>query len=256
MDQLEIALFQYDIIWEQKQANLNQILEWVKELPKKTDLIVLPEMFSTGFTMNPQPFAEGRDGFIIKRLHQWSEEFGFAFCGSMITKVNKQYKNAMFLLEDQQEVQWYEKKHLFSYGGESSSYTAGTERTCFEFKNWRIFPFICYDLRFPVWMRNDQDIDLYIGVANWPHQRVDAWSQLLRARAIENQAYVVGVNRIGGEPSGLWYNGMSAGIDYSGQPIIELTGKEYALMSCSKTNLEAFRSKLPFLKDRDRFIIK
>jgi len=256
MENLNIALFQYDIQWEDKPRNFTFIEQWLKELPKDTDLVVLPEMFSTGFTMNPDSFGETRKGESVQRLTQLSHKYQVAFCGSMIVKESEEFRNALFLLQHGKDIQWYDKKHLFTYGGESKAYEAGSERVLFTFQGWKIFPFICYDLRFPVWLRNDQSADLYIGVANWPDVRIEAWRQLLKARAIENQTYVIGVNRIGKEPKGLNYTGFSAAIDYSGALIEELKGAEWRVVQINKSSQNDFRERLPFLVDRDKFILK
>lgn len=256
MEALTVALFQYDIRWESKEENFRIIERWMADLPRRVDLVVLPEMFSTGFTMNPAPFAESRSGTSFERLLKLSKQHETAFCGSMIISEQGTFKNALFLIEDVHSTQWYDKRHLFSYGGESKAYTAGEERLTFSFRGWKIIPFICYDLRFPVWLRNDEQADLYIGVANWPDTRIEAWSQLLKARAIENQSYVIGVNRVGEEPSGLSYNGYSAAIDFSGKTVEEIKGEKWSLVSLSKNKQEKFRAHLPFLKDRDRFELK
>jgi predicted amidohydrolase len=256
MEQLTIALFQYDIRWESKEENFRIIERWMADVGRSVDLVVLPEMFSTGFTMNPAPFAESRSGVSSERLLKLSQQYQTAFCGSMIISEMGTFKNALFLIEEGSSTLWYDKRHLFSYGGESKAYTPGEERLTFSFRGWKIVPFICYDLRFPVWLRNDDQADLYIGVANWPNTRVEAWKQLLKARAIENQSYVIGVNRVGEEPGGLLYTGYSAAIDFSGETIEEMKGEEWRLVSLSKAKQDQFRDDLPFLKDRDIFELK
>ena len=226
----------------------------MKGKEEKPDIIVLPEMFSTGFTMKPEKVAEKEDGPTIAWMMGLARKHDSAICGSFVIEEKGQYLNRFYFLSPEGQIVEYDKRHLFSYGKESDHYKPGLNRVSFMYKGWKIIPFICYDLRFPVWMRNIDEADLYIGVANWPDTRIDAWDTLLRARAIENQAYVVAVNRIGDQPGGLQYNGHSALIGYDGA-IQDFNANEEVMIHgiLDKEEMYKYRREFNFLADRDAF---
>lgn len=253
METLRLIALQYDIIWENKEKN-QEIIERLLARAPKADVILLPEMFDTGFTMNPQAVAEPTDGPTL----EWMQELAHAQDAMAIASWpvcdQGKYFNRLFAVRPDGTYEYYDKRYLFSYGGEDKVYHPGDKQMIVEYGGWRIQPFICYDLRFPVWMRNTQSADLYLIPANWPDTRISHWSTLLRARAIENQVYVAGVNRIGSAPNGLRYNGGSTVIQYSGQVLQGCFGEEKILYAeLSREELVAFRKKFPFLSDRDAF---
>lgn len=254
-EELRISLVQYDIVWENKQENLNHIHNIISELAGKTDILVLPEMFTTGFSMNSRNLAEEFDGVTISSLKLWSQLYDMAICGSFIASENDNYYNRGFFITLEKEY-YYDKRHLFRLGSEPQCFSAGRDRLIFEHKNFNICLLICYDLRFPVWARNiENEYDLLIYVANWPTSRAKVWHTLLAARAIENMSYVCGVNRIGKDGNGLIYNGGSKVIDAKGEEIsVAKPDKEEIVTAViSKKELSRFREKFPVWKDADRF---
>ena len=208
---LRISLAQIDIEWENIQENLCRLEIKLQALSGKTDIVVLPEMFSTGFTMQSHLFAETINGDTISTLRKWATKYNLALVGSFICSENEAYYNRAFFLAPNNEEYFYDKRHLFRMGNEPKHFSAGNKRCIFNWQGWKICLLICYDLRFPVWSRNViNEYDLLIFVANWPASRSRAWDTLLCARAIENQSYVCGVNRIGNDAMGISYNGGSA----------------------------------------------
>lgn len=255
---LRLSLIQYDIVWENKKANLDYVKCKIKDLAGKTDLVILPEMFSTGFSMNSHNLAETNNGETISCLKNWAKQFDLAICGSFIAKENNNYFNRGFLITPHNEY-YYDKRHLFRMGSEPQSFSAGNKRLIFEHKGFKICLLICYDLRFPVWSKNvDNEYDLLIYVANWPSSRQKVWDTLLAARAVENMAYVCGVNRIGVDGNGLSYSGVSKAIDARGDELLLLENNKERIgtVSISKENLEHFRKKFPVWKDADNFNIE
>jgi predicted amidohydrolase len=256
-DILRVTLVQYDIAWEDKQKNLNRIDSIVAELAGQTDVVVLPEMFSTGFTMNSRNLAEPADGKTIGRVKEWAAKSDVAVCGSYIAVEEGNYYNRGFFITSNEEY-FYDKRHLFRMGSEPESFSAGKSRLIFEHKGFRICLLICYDLRFPVWARSvNNEYDLLIYTANWPASRIKAWETLLAARAIENVSYVCGVNRVGTDGNGLVHNGCSKLINARGEEIsnIGISREQTETVSISKTELETFRAKFPVWKDADEFKI-
>jgi len=244
-----IQTVQADLQWENPAANLAHFDELLDSSRQKADIIILPEMFSTGFTMNPRNVAEHAESS-IEWMQGKAKEKEAVICGSLVVGSAGKYYNRLIWMSPQGMVGYYDKKHLFGLAGEDKPYTAGQKIEIFEYKGWKICPLICYDLRFPVWSRNTQGYDLLIYVANWPVARVEAWKSLLIARAIENQAYTIGVNDH-------TYSGDSCVVDYSGQVIYRATGIEQ--VGSVQLDYEAqqnFRKKLPYLQDRDTFEIK
>lgn len=257
-DGLRLSLVQYDIVWEDKHANLELIHNTLKQLQGKTDIVILPEMCSTGFTMNSHNLAESGDGDTINSVRRWAKEYQLSVCGSFIAVEEGKHYNRAFFITPEKEF-YYDKRHLFRMGSEPKFFSAGKKRVVFEHKGFNICLQVCYDLRFPVWSRNvDNEYDLLIYVANWPISRMKVWDALLTARAIENMSYVCGVNRVGVDGNGLAYSGNSKLIDARGEEILSLglNLQQVETVYISKTELERFRTKFPVWKDGDRFEIR
>ena len=255
-DKLKIAAIQYDMKWQDVDANLDTLENsWLNKVDANTDIIVLPEMFATGFTMDIS-FAEKMDGKTIRWMQKISEEKNMAICASLPVIEDSFVKNRFIWVDQEQAICFYDKRHLFTFGKENNFYTRGTENKPITFKGWKILPQICYDLRFPVWSRNVDKYDLMIYIASWPSKRVNAWSQLLIARAIENLAYVCGVNRVGTDGNDLSYSGQSVFVDHQGHLLSKLDEEEALLYATlDKNKMEAFRNKFGFLNDADNFKI-
>ncbi|MDR0824430.1 MAG: amidohydrolase [Prevotella sp.] len=255
---LRVSLVQYDIVWEDKDANLNYVESKIKELAGHTDVVALPEMFSTGFSMNSRDLAEPVQGKTISTLKRWAAEYDIAICGSYIAKEDDNYYNRGFFITPREEY-YYDKRHLFRMSNESQSFSAGEKKLIVEHKGFHICLLICYDLRFPVWARNvGNEYDILIYVANWPASRMKVWNALLPARALENMACVCGVNRIGTDGNGLKYTGGSKMINAMGDEVLSLSpaAEQIGTVSVSKNELERFRTKFPVWKDADKFEIK
>ncbi len=253
---LQVALVQKNLLWEDKDANLLQFETVLQQITPSTDLVILPEMFSTGFSMNAEALAEDMDGPTVQWLRNMARKYQFVLTGSIIIEVNKRYYNRLVWMRPNGQYSIYDKRHLFTFSGEHLTYTAGQEHLLVEINGWKVMPLICYDLRFPVWSRNKTDYDLLIYVANFPEKRRDAWKSLLIARAIENQAYTVGVNRVGVDGNNHSYSGDSMIIDYNGQTLSSaayIENIQYATLSYA--DQQVFRTKFAFLNDRDEFEI-
>lgn len=249
MQDLRVVLVQPDLIWESPQANLEQFDRMLSSI-EECDLVVLPEMFATGFSMNPSSVAASMQSETL----QWmlSRSHDFAICGSLAIEEEGQYFNRFLFAYKGQILAQYDKRHLFAYAQEHEHYQAGEAAVQFEFKGWRIAPFVCYDLRFPAWIRQTGGVDLMIFVANWPQKRQLAWNSLLTARAIENQCYVLASNRVGVDGNGVEYQGDSQAIDMAGDCLVKCTGESGLLKTClSKGELNGFRQQFPFLNDKD-----
>ncbi|WP_139957189.1 amidohydrolase [Flavicella sediminum] len=254
-DQLKITLVQNDTQWRAIAENLKELSKMITSLNEKTDLIILPEMFSTGFDMEPQLAAETMNGSAIQWMQKTAKENNTAIAGSLIIEEKGHYYNRFIFVHTTGAMVHYDKKHLFSLAGEDKIYTAGENRLIFEYKGWKIAPFVCYDLRFPVWSRNTEFYDLAIYTANWPKPRITGWDTLLKARAIENLCYVAGVNRIGIDANNYEYPGHSQVLDPLGETVgsISENKKETLTVSLSKKHIENTRQKFQFLNDRDTF---
>ncbi|MBP6185013.1 MAG: amidohydrolase [Saprospiraceae bacterium] len=250
MDTLRISLIQSQLYWENPILN-RQMFSWkIRDLGGETDVIILPEMFTSGFTMFPEKVAESPDGPTISWMQELSHETGAAITGSLVIHEGNNYYNRLIWVEPEGRVLHYDKNHLFSLAGEDHHYTAGTERLILAWKGWSICPLICYDLRFPEWSRNTDGIDLLIYVANWPEPRRRHWQQLLIARAIENQCYVAGVNRIGRDDNDLHYCGDTTLVDYQGETLCQASFSETILTThIVKNPMNQYRERLPFLAD-------
>lgn len=256
---MKIALFQVDLFWENPEKNRFSIEQKLENLHKDTDIVVLPEMFDTGFSMNPFLLAENRRENAVLWLQEMAKKYDILICGSLIIAENGKYFNRFWAVSAEGIMAQYDKKHLFSMAQENLHYAAGNEKIIFEHKGWKIRPLICYDLRFPIWSRNhfdavgNADYDLLLYVANWPERRVQHWEKLLQARAIENQAYTIGVNRVGIDGSGIVYTGSSMAIDFLGNVMCEnKMGEEIILYTdLRKDDLNIYREKFPAWKDAD-----
>lgn len=256
MDSLRISIIQTDIIWENKQENLRLQEKKLQSLRGTTEIAVLPEMFSTGFSMQSSELAEPNSGITVTVLKQWASQFQMAICGSYIATDNGCFYNRAFFLTPEGEEFFYDKRHLFRMGREAEYFSVGNKRTVISYLGWNICPLICYDLRFPVWSRNiNNEYDLLIYVANWPASRRLAWDTLLRARALENQCYVCGVNRVGTDGHHLSYNGGSKIYSALGTEIASLPDEEEGIRTAPLTlsALRQFREKFPAWKDADGF---
>jgi len=257
MTNLTISLVQYDITWEDKYVNRRKIENLIQQI-ESTDMIVLPEMFSTGFSMNVESMAEPMDGQTVVWLKKIAKEKDVVICGSIIIQENNQYFNRLLFVRPDGKINSYDKRHLFTMGNEQKYYTPGEKQLIVEFKGFRILPLVCYDLRFPVWSRNRGNFDLMIYVANWPAPRQKAWKTLLRARAIENQSYLVAVNRTGTDVNGIVYVGGSYTIDAKGKIIQQLSKNEEGIITekYSLESLQRFRKHFPVLDDADQFSLE
>jgi omega-amidase len=256
--ELKIALIQPDIKWEDRDANLYALSEQIKGIADQVDAVILPEMFTTGFTMRSRELAEGMDGKSISWMRMISDKHGCVTAGSLIISQGKSRYNRFIWMEPGGKITAYDKRHLFSISGEDEHYAPGQSLANMEINGFRVRPLVCYDLRFPVWSRNTGTYDLLIYVANWPAVRRDVWISLLKARAIENQSFVIGVNRVGKDGMGIEYAGDSMAYDAKGRVITSLPQEKVGtgMVHLSLQELMAFRQKFPVWKDADRFEIK
>lgn len=257
---LRVTTVQTDLIWQNKTANLEKIDQLLRgSLIGETDVIILPEMFTTGFSMSPEAFAEPIDGATMAFLKRKSTELNAAITASFICVENVKYYNRLIWVQPDGQFWTYDKRHLFSLANEQNHYAAGQKQLQIEWRGWTIRPMICYDLRFPVWSRNiaPNYYDLAIYVANWPERRRFPWQSLLTARAIENQAYIIGVNRIGNDGNGVAHSGDTMVVNYAGETLLHRAYTEgIETTTLSKTDLIDFRKKFTFLVDGDDFEIK
>ena len=250
---MRVSIIQADLIWESPKENLLRFSEKMSAIGD-TDVIILPEMFTTGFSMNAQQLAERMDGTSVSWMKQKAKELDALVCGSIIIEENGKYFNRFLSVHPSGKIDIYDKKHLFNLGREGAHYEPGNQRVTFEYKGWKIKPLICYDVRFPVWARNTEDYDLLIYIASFPKIRRNAWSSLLKARAIENQVYTIGVNRVGIDDDGFEYSGDSAILDFNGDYLYEQSDKEDVFTTSLDYNAQkSYREKFPFLSDRDSF---
>jgi omega-amidase len=254
---MKIALIQSSLVWENPKANRNHFEEKINAIPEKVDLIVLPEMFSTGFTMNPEVIFETMDGETIQWLQSLTKAKKSAITGSLVIKENGNFYNRLLFVFPSGEIQFYDKRHLFTLAGEDKVYTFGKEKLIIEYLGWKIRPLVCYDLRFPVFARNVEDYDLLIYVANWPKLRINAWDILLKARSVENMCYTIGVNRTGFDNNNFEHNGHSQAVDFLGNNVLEPQETEGVfIVELDREKLHEARKKLGFLNDRDSFELK
>ena len=257
-----VAIVQRDIAWSDWRANKESIMVLVEALASeiregkrpKVDVVIFSEMFTTGFVTDPERIAD-RDGRNISLMIDIARELDAAVVGSVVVERDKEYRNRMYFITPDAEVRWYDKRHLFSIGGEAEKFTAGDERTVIEWRGVRYLLEVCYDLRFPVWSRQRGDYDAIIYSALWPKARREVWRTLLRARAMENQAYVFGVNRIGAEPT-LEYAGDSMAVDYRGDVMADCgNDSTIAIVEIDLERQTAFKERFDVARDADNFII-
>lgn len=257
MENLTITLIQSDLYWEDIDRNLSMFKEKINTLKSsETDIILLPEMFSTGFSMNASTLAEDMNGKTINWMKEQAQNINSVIVGSIIIHENDLFYNRLIWMRPDGSYAYYDKRHLFSMGKEDQIYSPGKQKLILTLKGWRICPMICYDLRFPVWARNTEAIDCFLFVANWPEKRITHWDILLKARAIENQSYVVGINRTGKDGQGTLHTGHSAVIDpYGGELLVEKTEESIKTLTLDYGYLQLIRRQYPFLRDADSFQI-
>jgi omega-amidase len=254
---MKISVIQPDTVWEDKSHNFQNLTDLIFPLYNRTDIVILPEMFNTGFSMRPAELSESSDGETFMWMKAIADKGDFGICGSYVVKEDNQFFNRWVFVSPENDTASYNKRHLFSMGGEDSLFTSGSSRVVFSYRGTRIAPFICYDLRFPVWSRNRNDYDLLIYSANWPEIRQNVWNTLLKARAIENQCFVAGSNRTGTDGDGIKYCGESVIVNPRGELIeIAEAGQECSITAdISLTELADFRNKFPVINDADKFTI-
>lgn len=260
--ELSIALIQTDLYWKNKVANLAMLEEKIWGINQKTDLIILPEMFPTGFSMDASELAEPMNLGVTKWMKQMAAQTGSVITGSVIIQEGGKYFNRLLWVSPDGFIQHYDKRHLFRMADEDKTFSPGEKLPIFSLNGWKICPQVCYDLRFPVWSRNHQKngenaYDLIFYVASWPAVRISAWDSLLPARAIENLSYSLGVNRVGDDGNGISYNGHSAAYDFKGAQIAYLGElDQYQIVTLEAEKLEEYRKKFPAWMDADDFLIR
>ncbi len=250
---LKIALIQSILHWEDPVRNRTMFSSKIDQCANDIDVIVLPEMFTTGFTMSPENIKGEESLLTLDWMKVKAKEKDSAIIGSVAYKNNDVYFNRLFFVQPNGEYFSYDKRHTFTLAGEHKKYKSGTKKLILDYKGFRICPLVCYDLRFPVWSRNTEDYDLLLYVANWPAPRIGAWDSLLKARAIENMAYCIGVNRVGTDTEGHHYPGHSSAYDPLGKLLAFSKEEEVLEIKITKNYLDNVRSKLRFLQDRDEF---
>lgn len=269
MSTLTITTIQSNLIWEEKQANLRLLEKKIAGIEEKTEIVVLPEMFNTGFSMKPELLSETMDGETVEWMKKVSRDYGIVLTGSLMIAEEGKYYNRLVWMLPNGHYGHYDKRHLFAFGNEDKHYSPGNKRLIASVKGWKINLQVCYDLRFPVWARlapsqppprgeeySAPEYDVLIYVANWPERRSHAWKTLLCARAIENQCYVVGVNRVGSDGNNVYHSGNSLIIDPLGQVLYHMADEEDVnTITLQKEMLDDVRDKFPFWKDADDFMI-
>ena len=257
MSYMKVALLQAPLAWEDIEKNKTHFIELLNNIESETDLVVLPEMFVSGFTMSPERVYMTMTDNYIAELQSLCKTYLFALTGSIVIKEGDDYYNRLFFITDTGEISTYDKRHLFSLAGEEKVYKAGTDRLIVNYRGWNICPLVCYDLRFPVFSRNyDEAYDLLIYVASWPDQRIYAWDALLKARAIENMSYLVAVNRCGSDENNNIYSGHSQALDMLGGYLLEpLVGEHIAYVKLDKARQDKIRKSFGVLRDADSFTI-
>lgn len=255
---MKISIIQTSLKWEDKKGNFHNFEKLLSSLTDETDIVILPEMFNTGFTMKAASLCEPPDGETFEWMSMVARKGKFGICGSYIVKEEGRIYNRWVFVSPEKKAWSYDKRHLFSMGGEDKVFSCGRIRLIFNFRGVRISPFVCYDLRFPVWSRNTGDYDLMINSANWPEARINVWNTLLKARAIENQCFVAGANVTGTDGEGIKYCGDSVMVDPKGEILASLNRYEEGIITCdiSISELAEFRKKFPVLNDADKFTIR
>ncbi len=257
MNPLKITLVQAYLFWENIDKNLQNLGLKLGSIREKTDLIILPEMFNTGFTMNAEALAEEMNGKTMKWMQEKAFRYNAVVVGSLIIKENEKYFNRLIWMKPDGTFEKYDKKHLFGMAKEDEVFTAGNERLMVELNGWKIMPVICYDLRFPVWLRNTKDYyDLLLVIANWPEKRSHHWQTLIPARAIENQSYIIALNRVGHDGNEIYYSGDTTCLSPQGKVIYyKKDDEDLYTFTIQHDEVEKTRAEMPFLKDADRFKI-
>lgn len=257
---IRVTIIQSSLFWEDVKANLLLFDSKIKSISSKTDIIVLPEMFTTGFTMNPKTLAEEHEGKGLQWMIEKAKEVESVIVGSISVKEKNNYYNRLYWVKPDGSFEYYDKRHLFRMGNEHEQYQAGEKQLIVEYKGWKICPLICYDVRFPVWSRNTKSnpYDILLYVANWPAVRSTQWSALLVSRAIENQCYLVGVNRVGKDGNGIEHSGNSVVLNAKGETMSTITPNQEGdeTIELSFDELSMFRKAFPVLLDADSFEIK
>ena len=264
---LTFTLIQTNLHWEDKAANLAMFEKKINSIVDKTEVVILPEMFTTGFSMQPTKFAEKMDGITLEWMARIASEKKIIITGSIMIEENRNYYNRLIWMLPNGQIGYYDKRHLFSYGNEQNHYTQGSKRLIASVKGWKINLQVCYDLRFPVWARQTPstlekaedevaEFDVLLYVANWPKRRMHPWKTLLTARAIENQCYVIGVNRVGNDGNNIYHSGESMVVDALGETLYYKKEEEDIFtITLQKESLQTVRNTFPFLKDADNFTI-
>lgn len=256
MNDLKVLTVQPDVGWKDIKGNLSKFSVMLSELQWNPDLILFPEMFQTGFCTDPVDIAETMNGQTVRWMKRTAETYKCALAGSLVVKDGRQFFNRLVYIDQFENLSWYDKRHLFTIEGEELNYTPGRKRFIVPLNGWYINFQICYDLRFPVWARNRNDYDVLVNLANWPATRNDVWTTLLRARAIENQSFVIGVNRVGSDYNKIKYDGNSLVMDPKGNLVSSKSSEEGLLTATlSWEFLEKFRNDFPVWKDSDEFEI-
>jgi omega-amidase len=265
MSSLTFTIIQTRLHWEDRASNLKMLEEKINGIQEKTEVIVLPEMFSTGFSMKPEQVAEGMDGEALAWMKRVAAQKKVILTGSISTEESGKYYNRLVWMLPNGQMGLYDKKHLFAFANEHEHYTSGNKRLIASVKGWKINMLVCYDLRFPIWARQNQHVngenkgpeyDVLIYVANWPERRSHMWRTLLQARAIENQCYCIGVNRVGEDGNGIYHSGDSMVINPLGEVLYHKAHDEDVYtITLQKEELDTIREKMPFLKDADPFLI-
>jgi omega-amidase len=266
MQRLTISIIQTNLHWENKAANLAMLESKIKSREERTEIIVLPEMFTTGFSMNPTAFAENMNGETVEWMKRIAVEEKVILIGSIIIEEENKFYNRLIWMLPNGQYGVYDKRHLFGFAKEDEHYAAGNKRLIAQAKGWKLNLQVCYDLRFPVWARQtptgedasgvEAEFDILIYVANWPERRSHAWKTLLCARSIENQCYVIGVNRVGDDGNNIYHSGNSMVVDPLGQVLYHKADEEdFFTITLQKEKLHEVRERFPFLKDADDFMI-
>ena len=256
-DELKVVLIQADLVWENPKQNRLNFSKKIDAISQDIDVIVLPEMFTTGFTTNASKVSETMTGKTVVWMQNIATQKNTAIVGSVIIEENNKFYNRLLFVEPSGEIHTYNKRHTFTLADEDKIYASGDKKLIVDYKGWKICPLICYDLRFPVWARNVENYDVLLYVANWPTPRVSAWDALLKARAIENMSYCIGVNRVGVDGFSIPYSGHSSIYDILGNLIALLKSnvEDVLIVTLEKKHIKAYRDKLKFLDDRDTFTL-
>ncbi|MFL1012489.1 amidohydrolase [Flavisericum labens] len=256
-EQLKVALIQSDLVWENPKQNRENFTKKINSISQPIDVVVLPEMFTSGFTMNAEKVAETMQCSTVAWMKQMAKNSNMAIAGSLVISENNKFYNRFVFVAPSGKISFYNKRHTFTLAGEDKIYSAGSEQVIIDYKGWKICPQVCYDLRFPVWARNVDGYHILIYVANWPKPRISAWETLLQARAIENMSYCIGVNRVGVDGINIEYSGQSSAYDVLGNKMTAFEPKkeQMEIVILEKRHVEAYRNKFKFLDDQDSFKI-